>query len=172
MKDTPGREDMPIAPVRERSLLPAGMELSLFLGAVSLVGIVGGGALSGLLAGHGLPAPGWRGVGATIRALIAEPGDPAAAWPSEPRPGPAWLTWTCMLAVAIGFVAAIAMARAEFDMRRRHRRTRTGMATRADLRRAGLDHHSAIDKAANEFPTLAKTSHLPLTGRMRGRWKR
>lgn len=172
MRDRDSREDMPIAPVRERSLLPAGMELSIFLGVIALAGILGGGALSGVLSGHGIPAPGWHGIGHTIRALLDDPADPAAAWPSDPRPGPAWLTWTCMMLVAVGVASAMAILRAEYDMRRRHRGKRSGMATGSDLRRAGLDGRSAVDKAVNEFPELADRSQLPLPKRLSGRWRR
>ncbi|MFD4406647.1 hypothetical protein ACFWPH_28190 [Nocardia sp. NPDC058499] len=154
---------MPLAPVRERSLLPAGMELGLFLAWVTGCGIFGGGAISGLLWGNGLAVPGWDGIGAVLRGLVRDPDDPAAAWPGDPRPGPAWLTWLCIVTVTLIVTSAAAMARAEFDARRRHRHQRSGLATNSDLRRAGLDAHSAVNKAANEFPRLAERSkhHLP-----------
>ncbi|WP_216917657.1 hypothetical protein [Nocardia noduli] len=174
MRDHDSRDPMPIAPTRERSLLPAGMELGLFLGVVGGTGIFVGGALSGLLSGHGIAAPGWAGAYDTVFALFGNMSDPAAAWPSDPRPGPAWLTWTCIIVVAIAVASGIAMARAEFDMRRRHRRKHTGMAKATDLRRAGLDADSAIDKARAEYPVLASQSQKSLTQRLRlpRRWRR
>ncbi|MGW5383899.1 hypothetical protein [Nocardia sp. NPDC003963] len=170
MRDNDSRESMPLAPVRERSLLPAGLELGLFCAWSLGCGIFGGGAVSGLLWGNGIPIPGWHGIGDTLRGLVREPGDPAAAWPADPRPGPAWLTWMCIVTVTLLVASAAAMARAEFDARRRHRRNRSGLATGSDLRRAGLDARSASDKAANEFPTLAARSKRTLAPR--GRWRK
>ncbi|MBF6171126.1 hypothetical protein [Nocardia blacklockiae] len=164
--------DIPLAPVRHRALLPAELELALYIGAAVLAGVFGGGALSGLLAMHGLPVPGWDGIVPTLTGLWRHPGDPAAAWPGDPRPGPAWLTWLCIAGAGTGFVAAVEIARTEIALRRRNRHSRSGMATGTDLRRAGLDARSAIDKAGKEFPHLARTSVLPLHRRLGRRGRR
>ncbi|MFE2999313.1 hypothetical protein ACFXG4_30430 [Nocardia sp. NPDC059246] len=163
--------DTPLAPTRERSLLPAELELVFGGIAIAVAGVYGGGLLSGILSGHGIVWPGARFT-AVLARLWHHPGNPAAAWPSDPRPGPAWLTWGCIALAAVAFTAAMMMARTEFDLWRRNRRSSTGMATKADLRRAGLDHVSANDKAVAEFPTLAKTAALPLRSRMARRWRR
>ncbi|MGN2638496.1 hypothetical protein ACWEKT_20085 [Nocardia takedensis] len=167
MREPETRDTMPLAPVRERALLPAGMELSLFAAVVGACAIFGGGALSALLSGHGIAAPGWAGAYATVFALFGDMSDPAAAWPDDPRPGPAWLTWTCIIVVAITVASTIMIARAEYDARRRRRRSNPGMAKVSDLRRAGLDADGAIDKAAAEYPVLAAGSRLPMTARLR-----
>ncbi|MCX4097702.1 hypothetical protein [Nocardia sp. alder85J] len=157
------RDDTPIAPTRERALLPAQWELALYAGSAVLVAVFGGGALSGLLAGHGLPAPGWHAITAVLAGLWRHPGDPAAAWPADPRPGPAWLTWLCITSTAAVFLLTVELARAEFHRRRRHRRRhqRSGLAVPADLHRAGLDSRSAVRKARKEYPNLAATSGVP-----------
>ena len=71
-----------------------------------------GGAMSGLLSGHGFAWPaGPFGLGG-YKALVMSPGDPAARWPSQPVPGGPVLTWICM---AIGLIISGACANRRID---------------------------------------------------------
>ncbi|NUS45391.1 MAG: hypothetical protein HOQ24_17085 [Mycobacteriaceae bacterium] len=155
-------------PVRMEPVLPVGLVLTLHTLCAGFVAVFGGGAVSALLCLRGPAAPGWHELTPTLARLTRHWDDPAAAWPTDPRPGPAWLTWTCMILVAIAWCSAVAMIGAEIDSRRRHRRRRLGLATRSDLRRIGLDPHTAARKSAAEFPEQAKRDTRAL-GR---RWRR
>ncbi|WP_405136649.1 hypothetical protein [Nocardia sp. NBC_01388] len=142
-------------PVRREPILPAGMTLALYVLATVVVGVFGGGALSGVLVGHGFGIVAPEQMSATLVGLVARPADPATAWPSDPRPGPAWLTWLCIGLVAGLWWTVIAMVGSEIDARLR-RRHRDGLAGSADLNHLGLDERSAAHKAAYEYPQLAK----------------
>lgn len=153
-------------PMRREPILPAGLTLTGYVLAIAMVGVFGGGALSGAIAGHGFGIVVPEQMSATLVRLVTRPADPATAWPSDPRPGPAWLTWLCIGLVAGLWCTAIAMAGSEIDARLR-RRHRDGLAGSADLNHLGLDEHSAADKAAYEYPRLAgqrpphRRIHLP-----------
>ncbi|MCU1642984.1 MAG: hypothetical protein JWN03_3259 [Nocardia sp.] len=142
-------------PVRREPILPAGMTLALHLLATVIVGVFVGGALSGALVRHGFGIAAPEQMSTTLAGLVAQPADPATAWPSDPRPGPAWLTWLCISLVAGLWCTVIAMAGSEIDTRLR-RRHRDGLAGSADLNHLGLDERAAMRKAAYEYPRLAK----------------
>ncbi|WP_327138885.1 hypothetical protein [Nocardia sp. NBC_01327] len=131
------------------------MTLAGYLLAAVMVGVFGGGAVSGAIAGHGFGIVAPEQMSATLVRLVTRPADPAAAWPSDPRPGSAWLTWLCIGLVAGLWCTAIAMAGSEIDARL-HRRHRDGLAGTADLNHLALDEHSAAQKAAYEYPRLAR----------------
>ncbi|MFB8279547.1 hypothetical protein [Nocardia colli] len=120
-----------------------------------VAGVVGGGAVSAMLAGHGIGLPALEQLVPTLLRLARHPADPAAAWPGDPRPGPAWLSWICIIVVAVLWCALAVIASDEVDRRRRHR-DRPGLATTADLRRAGLNRHAALQRARHEFPSLLR----------------
>ncbi|WP_433662699.1 hypothetical protein ACQPW1_11450 [Nocardia sp. CA-128927] len=155
-------------PIRMEPVLPAGVVLGLHIVCGGFVAVFGGGALSALLCLRGPAAPGWHELAPTLARLTEHWSDPAAAWPADPRPGPAWLTWICMILVAIAWCSAVAIVGAEIDSRRRHRRRRVGLATRGDLRRIGLDPYTAARKSAAEFPEQARREPR----RYRRRWRR
>ncbi|MEV6276661.1 hypothetical protein [Nocardia sp. NPDC051832] len=148
-------------PVRSEPALPAGIVVAAYAATTIAAGICGGGALSGLLAGHGLVVAGPGNLVPILIRLIADPGSPAAAWPGDPRPGPAWLTWLC-----IGIVAAVwcstAVILSDLVDKRWRKRRRPGLAGAADLRRVGLDRRRAFAKARHEYPSLTQ----------RRRWRR
>ncbi|MFF0494585.1 hypothetical protein ACFYTQ_36675 [Nocardia sp. NPDC004068] len=156
-------------PVHGEPLLPAGLVLTGYLASAALVGILGGGVLSGLLIGKGLAVPPvdtWILI--AVRA-VTNPTDPAMAWPSSLRPGPAWLTWPCVVLVAITWCSAVAILATEVDHRFRRRHREDGLACGGDLRRNGLDPRTAARKAAREYPIL--TARQP-SRRFPGRWWR
>ncbi|MFJ4649688.1 hypothetical protein ACIP5Y_00275 [Nocardia sp. NPDC088792] len=141
-------------PARREPLLPAGLTLTGYVLATVIAGVFGGGAASAMISGHGLGIVAPAQMSATLVRLVANPGDPAAAWPGAPRPGPAWLTWLCIGLVAGLWCIMTALADSEIGARLRHRH-RDGLAGAAELGHLGLDEPSATRKAAQEYPRLA-----------------
>ncbi|WP_157777509.1 hypothetical protein [Nocardia terpenica] len=148
-----GRRGVP-NPARREPMLPAGLVLGVYLASTAVVGVFGGAAVSALLNGHGFALVPPASMVTTLERLVRHSADPAAAWPREPRPGPAWLTWLCIMAAAIAWCSALAIAAAEIDHHFRNRRRDEGLATGPDLRRTGLDARSASWKAGLEYPKL------------------
>ncbi|NNH71035.1 hypothetical protein HLB23_14370 [Nocardia uniformis] len=156
-------------PGHREPLLPAGMLLAGYTLSTIVVGVFGGGAVSGALSGHGVGIVAPEHMSATLARLAAYPADPAAAWPNDPRPGPAWLTWTCFVLISGLWCAGIAATGNLIDRGIRPRR-RDGLASVTDLRVIGLDHRAAVHKAAREYPQLAGCR--PRRHRFRWRWRR
>ncbi|MBF6461718.1 hypothetical protein IU433_22145 [Nocardia puris] len=134
-----------------------------------VVAVFGGGTVSGVISGHGAKLVAAEHMSGTLVRLVMNPADPASAWPSDPRPGPAWLTWLCIVLVATAWCVGISTAREVYAQHVRHRR-RDGLASASDLRVVGLDHRAAVDKAAREYPRLAADTSR--RRRLRGRWWR
>lgn len=141
-------------PARREPVLPAGMVLAVYVLSTVVVGVFGGGAVSGTIAGHGFGIVAPEQMSSTTARLAAHPADPASAWPADPRPGPPWLTWLCIAILAGAWCTVIALVGSEIDRLARHRH-RDGLAGTADLRNIGLDQQSACRKAAREYPRLA-----------------
>ncbi|KAA8877332.1 hypothetical protein F3087_44990 [Nocardia colli] len=131
--------------------------MAIYAVTTMMAGVFGGGTISAALAGHGIGLLTPEQMIPTLGRLMRRPGDLAAAWPGDPRPGPAWLSWICIVVVAVLWCACATLASDEIDSRRRHRR-RPGLATAADLRSAGLNRRSALRRAAHEFPSLLRPS--------------
>lgn len=151
-------------PVRGEPVLPAGAVLAVYAVTTIVAGVFGGGAASAALAGHGIGFVAPAQMIPTLGLLVRGPGDPAAAWPGDPGPGPAWLTWMCIVVVGTLWCAVAVIGSDEIDSRCRHRH-RPGLATRSDLRRAGLNRDAALIRARHEFPSLVRRSGLR-------RWRR
>ncbi|WP_147404350.1 hypothetical protein [Nocardia panacis] len=135
--------------------MPAGLTLALHAIGAIISGVWGGGVISAALSWHGLclinPA---ESLSILVR-LTTMPTNPAAAWPSDPRPGPAWLTWLSIVLAAIVWCSIVGILSGVLDGRnRRH----DGIATVTDLRRSGLDAGTAIRKAGHEYPKLVARS--------------
>ncbi|QCB51809.1 TraG family protein [Rhodococcus sp. PAMC28707] len=111
--------------------------------------VAGGGLVSSLVSGQVLAMPGnGRELFAIFAGLAAHPADPAAAWPAGAQPGPAWVTWACILVLGAVFAAVALWISSEIEDRAFHRRQgERGFATRKDLARAGIDE-SSVRKAA------------------------
>lgn len=157
-------------PVRGEPVLPAGMTLAGYLIATVAVGVFGGGAVSGVIAGHGFGIVAPDQMSVTLVRLATRPGNPGAAWPGDPRPGSALLTWLCIGLATTLWCTTTGLARSEIDTRIR-RRHRDGLAGSADLRHLGLDQRSAAHKAASEYPLLAQQQPRRHSFRPR-RWRR
>ena len=114
-----------------------------------------GGAMSGLLSGHGFAWPaGPFGLGG-YKALVMSPGDPAARWPSQPVPGGPVLTWICM---AIGLIisgacAGIAESIAQNRAHRKKAKT-SGLGDDRELLRLQMNEKGATERARNDFRSL------------------
>lgn len=134
-----------------------------------VVGVFGGAALSGAISGHGVGVVAAEDMSGTLARLVAHPTDPAAVWPSDPRPGPAWLSWICIVVVSGLWCTGIATIGNLIEHRVRHRR-RDGLASVTDLRVIGLDHRAAVHKAAREYPQLAGRSSR--RHRLSWRWRK
>lgn len=68
-------------------------------GALVVVSLLGGATVSGVFAGNGLALP--HGLMSTVVAWVQNPGDPAAAWQSDPRPGSALSVYLCSAVIAL-----------------------------------------------------------------------
>ncbi|WP_167769057.1 hypothetical protein [Nocardia sp. CS682] len=144
-------------PVRGEPVFPAGVALLLYAISTVVAGVFGGGAVSAVLAGHGVGFVAPAQMVPTLIKLAGHPSSPAAAWPDAPRPGPAWLTWLCIGVVATVWCSLAIVVSDVIDSRWRHRH-QPGLATTTDLRRIGLDHRSAVRHARYEFPSLVRNS--------------
>lgn len=142
------------SPARHEPLLPAGLVLAVLLGSTVIAGLLGGAAASAVLCGHQPALAGPAAIVGITEHLIRHPGNPTAAWPHDPRPGPAWLFWPCTALAAIAWSAGVLIIAHLIDDRFAHRRGQEGLGVAADLRRTGLDARSAVGKAAREYPDL------------------
>ncbi len=155
------------SPARHEPLLPAGLALALLLGSTVIAGLLGGAAVSAVLCGHRPALAGPAAIVTITERLIRHPGSPVAAWPHDPRPGPAWLFWPCAAVAAIAWSAGVLITANLIADRFTHRRRQEGLGVAADLRRTGLDARSAVDKAAREYPDLVARHRLRHSGRWR-----
>ncbi|RRQ25323.1 TraG family protein [Rhodococcus sp. Eu-32] len=138
------------APPRPRDpIVPAeAFTIAALLGGV-LFAVVGGGMVSSIVSGTvvAIPANGAE-IAQIFIGLITHPGDPAAGWPDDAQPGPAWVTWSCILILGVTYTAAALWISSEIDdWHYRRRQADRGFATRKDLARAGIDEKS-VHKAA------------------------
>ncbi|WP_433635590.1 type IV secretory system conjugative DNA transfer family protein [Nocardia sp. CA-120079] len=121
--------------------------------AVALAALLGGAGLSGLLAGHGFatPAP----LFAILRDWWNHPGDPAAAWSRDPRPGPAWLVYTLVVLIAAALLAAWWRCALVWSARQKRRNSGSnGLASTRDV--AGiLGERGAKDRAIKLRASMA-----------------
>ncbi|MBF6388144.1 type IV secretory system conjugative DNA transfer family protein [Nocardia farcinica] len=113
--------------------------------ALLVVSVLGGAGLSGLLAGNGFAMP--DRLFPTLGRWSRNLGDPASAWTTDPRPGPAWLVYTLVLMIAAALIAGWWWAAVKWRARQLRRQgRRPGIATTADV--AGvLDLESAAQHA-------------------------
>ncbi|MEU3650982.1 TraM recognition domain-containing protein [Lentzea sp. NPDC034063] len=110
--------------------------LGAALATTLLAGLVGA-ALSGWLVGHGWAWPPPRLLPSTIIGWATHLSDPAAGWPTDPRPGPAVLTYGAVLVV---LAAELALWMRVFAWRNRIYRRR------AELRSGLADRHTVQER--------------------------
>lgn len=133
--------------------------LAALVVSILLAGLLGA-ALSGLLAGTGWAWPEFRAVPSVVSRWIASPGDPAAAWPGDPRPGPAALTYVLVVVVALGETTLWAWFSAwRRRVRRRKAEKRSGLA-QAHVLDARLGQKAVAKGAARLRPSLAEHRHV------------
>lgn len=127
--------------------------------SVLVAGLLGA-ALSGLLAGTGWAWPEFRALPSAVSRWITSPGDPAAAWPGDPRPGPAALTYVLVVAVALAETALWAWFSAwRRRVRRRKAEKRSGLA-QPHVLDARLGQKAVAKGAARLRPSLAQERHV------------
>ncbi|MFF3569242.1 hypothetical protein ACFYXQ_15840 [Nocardia jiangxiensis] len=143
------------SPVRHEALIPAWLTLAILAVTTVTAGVLGGGAVSSLLCGHRPALVNPAAVVSIVERMVRHPADPAAAWPHDPRPGSAWLTWPCILLAATLWSAGLIILGGILDDHLGSRGHDAGLATNTDLRRTGLDARSAVRKAVHEYPSLA-----------------
>ncbi|WP_058038463.1 hypothetical protein [Rhodococcus sp. KB6] len=114
-----------------------------------VLSVVGGGYLSGVLAGTGGALPsGIYGVLDVFKGLFLHPSDPALAWPESSRPGGPILTWGCIAVLAALCLWLGMFISSKMTIRRAARRVReSGFADRTELARAGVSEKAAVRKA-------------------------
>ncbi|QTJ71397.1 type IV secretory system conjugative DNA transfer family protein (plasmid) [Rhodococcus sp. ZPP] len=104
----------------------------VLFGVLAVVSLFGGAALSGVFAGHGVAVP--RGVMSTVLAWVKNPGDPASAWPSDPRPGSAVSVYVCATVIMLLFGSLWAWLVIEIGARRDRKRLGGGLASNDQMR--------------------------------------
>ncbi|WJJ14707.1 TraM recognition domain-containing protein (plasmid) [Prescottella equi] len=151
-------------PPRTQPILPLWFGPVAVAAVGTVVTVLLGGALAGLLTGAGAVTPGgFYGILRVVRGLVTSPGDPGAGWPEDARPGSAAMTWTCLVVVAIVYMAAVAAVSSKLSRRRTAKRRRAqGFADRSELSKRGLDHKQAVRKAQTNRSSLAGTSSRKL----------
>ena len=135
---------------RSEPFLPPGVAPLIGIGAAAVIGLDLAGALSGVVSGHGWawPAGGLGQLLAGVKAVWHSPVDPAAAWPTEPRPGGGVLFWTvaAVLAGTAAWVGWLVWGKV-LDRRYRARGETSGMAGRDELKARRLTERAAMSKA-------------------------
>jgi type IV secretory pathway TraG/TraD family ATPase VirD4 len=127
-----------------------GLVLAVLLGA----------GLSGLLAGSGWAWPPVRQLPGVLVRWASDPGDPAAAWRAEPRPGPAVLTYLMVVLVALAETALWAWFSAgRRAARRRRAEKRSGLA-RQDVVDQRLGQKAIAKNAVRLRPSLSEQKKL------------
>ncbi|MBY4212631.1 TraM recognition domain-containing protein [Rhodococcus fascians] len=121
-----------------------------------LFAVVGGGVVSSVVSGAVVAMPAGGGELAKIfLGLLTHPADPAAGWPDGAQPGPAWVTWTCILVLGAVYTAVALWISSELDNRLYLRQqAERGFATGKDLARAGIDAKSVCKAATQTRPSL------------------
>ncbi|TSD93257.1 hypothetical protein FOS14_23450 [Skermania sp. ID1734] len=149
----PLRRDPAAAPPAPRPLFDPVLASLWGLALLVVVALVCGAAISGWLAGHGLAWP--HGLAATFTGWITHPGDPAAGWPADPRPGPAVSVYGCAAALAAVVLVAWMWCWIVFGARRDRARRYPGLARTRQV--AGvLDEAGGKAEALRTRPSLAE----------------
>ena len=121
------------------------------IAGIVVTSLLGGALLSGLVTGDG-----WAWPDSVIRTFAAwwrTPGDPAAAWTTDPRPGPAWLVYTFAAMIAVAECALWFWCAVQWGGRNRYT---GGLARTRDV--AGiLDEAGAKEAALKLRPSLKGT---------------
>jgi type IV secretory pathway TraG/TraD family ATPase VirD4 len=140
-RHTPPRPGDPIIPAEA-------FTIATFVAGV-LFAVVGGGMVSSIVSGKVVAMPGnGAEIARVFLGLLTHPADPAAGWPDGAQPGPAWVTWACILILGVTYAAVALWVSSEIDdWHYRRRQAERGFATRKDLARAGIDEKS-VQKAA------------------------
>ncbi|MDF3285023.1 TraM recognition domain-containing protein [Gordonia sp. N1V] len=156
---TPPSRTSTSAPVMPVWVLPA-----VVFGAVVVIGTSVAGAFSGLLSGHGWAWPGGPGpMVLAVKSTVLHLGDPAAAWPTEPAPGPGWLFWTCAALVLAAAAAAVWWGYSKIlERRMRRRAVEQGFAGASELRRRNLTAERAVSRAVATRTPLQDTPRKDL----------
>lgn len=138
-------------------VVPLGFFPAVSVAAGVVFSVVGGGYLSGVLAGHGGALPtGVYGFLDVLKGLFLSPGDPAAAWPEGSQPGGPVLTWACIVILALACMLTGAYVSSKLAMRKAAQRVRgEGFADRAELVRHGVSEKEAVKKAKKIRASLA-----------------
>ena len=135
----------------------------VWVGAALIVGLVfavaGGGMVSSLVSGKVIAMPSSLGeLFSIFRGLVTNPSDPAAAWPATAQPGPAWVTWVCILVLGALYTAVALWISSEIDDWQHHRgQAQRGFAGRRELARAGIDEKSVRTAAVATRSSLKGT---------------
>ncbi|MEH6793386.1 MAG: TraM recognition domain-containing protein [Rhodococcus sp. (in: high G+C Gram-positive bacteria)] len=135
----------------------------VWVGAALIVGLVfavaGGGMVSSLVSGKVIAMPTSLGeLFSIFRGLVTHPSDPAAAWPATAQPGPAWVTWVCILVLGALYTAVALWISSEIDDWQHHRgQAQRGFAGRRELARAGIDEKSVRTAAVATRSSLKGT---------------
>lgn len=121
-----------------------------------LLAVLTGGALSGWFAGHGWAWPPPRLIPATVAGWASHLSDPAAGWPTDPRPGHPFLTYSLVLVVlAAEFVLWTRVFAWRYRIYRRRAEQRSGLADRHAIQER-LGAKAVTKDAARLRPSLAK----------------
>ena len=150
---------------QHQPMFPPGLVAVVAVVAAVTVGVSSAGAVSGLVTGHGWawPAGGAGGVVDAVKAVWSSPADPAAAWPSQPRPGGGVSFWIATaVIVSLASWAGWVVWGKVLDRRYRKRGEESGMAGTAELKQRKLTASTAMSKAVTTRSPLRETPRKQL----------
>ena len=142
-------------------VVPFGFFPAVSVAAGVVFSVVGGGYLSGVLAGHGGALPtGVYGFLDVLKGLFLSPGDPAAAWPEGSQPGGPVLTWACIGVLALACTCIGIFVSTRMMLRQAQRKARErGHADRKELVVRGLTGKEAVKAAKSNRLSLRETAN-------------
>ncbi|NKR30193.1 type IV secretory system conjugative DNA transfer family protein [Rhodococcus hoagii] len=130
---------------------------------VVVVSLFGGAALSGVFAGHGLALP--QQPMSVVMAWVKSPGDPAAAWTADPRPGSAMSVYLCAAVIFLVLAGIWIWLAIEIGAWQDRRRRNHGGLASTDRVSGTLDEAGGKREAIRTRDSLLAAALAPYEGK-------